>query len=240
MTRCSQADVLGEVFLVELERWRDRRVQHLDLVAEDLDLAGGQVGVGRAGRARTHLAGDLQAELVAYRFGDLEGLGAIRVADDLGQAFAVAQVDEDDAAVVAATVGPAAQGDDLAVEGGVELSAVMGTHGNSVGLLRCGDDAKVCGGGATTPIEMMYLRASSTVMSSSTTSCRHHQEEAGGRVGRGRYVDADVVAVQMATMSPPGLPVRKAMVQLPWRGYWTSSALRKALPLGEKACRKPA
>jgi hypothetical protein len=31
-------------------------------------------------------------------------IGAVRVADHLGQAFAVAQVDEDDAAVVATTV----------------------------------------------------------------------------------------------------------------------------------------
>ncbi len=66
-----QADVLGEVFLVELERGRHRRVQDFDLVAEHLDLARGEVGVGRAGGARTHLAGDLQAELVADGFGDL-------------------------------------------------------------------------------------------------------------------------------------------------------------------------
>ncbi len=59
-----------------------------------------------AGRART-LPTTLQAELVAHAFGDLEGVGAVGVADDLHQAFAVAQVDEDDAAVVAAAVGPA-------------------------------------------------------------------------------------------------------------------------------------
>jgi hypothetical protein len=87
-----------------------------------------------AGRG-AHLAGDLQAELVADRFGDLEHLGTVRVADDLGQAFAVAQVDEDDAAVVAATVSPAAQGDLLADEGGVELSAVMSTHAFRVELV---------------------------------------------------------------------------------------------------------
>jgi hypothetical protein len=48
-------------------------------------------------------------ELVAHGFGDLEHLGAVGVAHHLHQAFAVAQVDEDDAAVVAATVHPAAK-----------------------------------------------------------------------------------------------------------------------------------
>ena len=67
-----QADVLGQVVLVELERRRDGRVQHLDLVAEDLDFAGREVGVGRAGRARADLAGDLQTELVAHGLGDCE------------------------------------------------------------------------------------------------------------------------------------------------------------------------
>ena len=123
-----------------------------------------------AGRRRT-LPVILQAELVAHGFGDLEHVGAIRVADDLRQAFAVAQVDEDHAAVVAATMCPAAQGDGLPVEGGVELAAVMGTH-EAFRLIQVLVMTRVCGGGgATTPIEMMYLSASSTVMSSSTTSC---------------------------------------------------------------------
>ena len=58
----------------------------------------------------------------------VEHLGAIRIADDLRQALAVAQVDEDHAAVVAAAMRPAAQGDDLVDEAGVDLAAVMGTH----------------------------------------------------------------------------------------------------------------
>ena len=86
------------------------------------------------------------------------------------QTFAVAQVDEDDAAMVTAAVSPAAQGDDLPVEGGVELSAIMGTH-EAFRLIQVLVMTRVCGGGATTPIEMMYLSAASTVMSSSTMSC---------------------------------------------------------------------
>ena len=91
--------------------------------------------------------------------------------------------------------------------------------------------------GATTPIEMMYFSASSTLMSSSMQSLRaQHQEEAGGRVRRGRHVDADVVAAPGGrATSPPGVPVTKAMVHTPARGYCTSTALRNALPLDENS-----
>jgi hypothetical protein len=56
---------------------------------------------------------DLHAELVAHAFGGLEHRRD-PVADHLHQAFAVAQVDEDHAAVVAAALHPAAQRHGLA------------------------------------------------------------------------------------------------------------------------------
>ena len=83
--------------------------------------------VGARG-ARAHQALDLEAELVAQALGRLEHLGAVRVADDLHVAFAVAQVDEDHAAVVAAAVHPAAQGHGLAQQGFGHQTAVGGTH----------------------------------------------------------------------------------------------------------------
>ena len=46
--------------------------------------------------------------------GGLNISGAIRITDDLDQAFAVAQFDEDHAAVIAATMRPAHQGHGLA------------------------------------------------------------------------------------------------------------------------------
>jgi hypothetical protein len=112
-----QARGLRQVLVVELERRRDAGVEHLELVAQHLDLAAGEVGVGRCPRARAHQAHHLQAELVAHALGGLEHLGAVGVADDLHQAFAVAQVDEDHAAMVAAAVGPAHQGHGLAHQG---------------------------------------------------------------------------------------------------------------------------
>mmetsp|Transcript_59429 Transcript_59429/g.140492 ORF Transcript_59429/g.140492 Transcript_59429/m.140492 type:complete len:270 (-) Transcript_59429:3023-3832(-) len=124
-----QARGLGQVVVVELEGRRDRRVQHLDLVAQDLDLAGHQVGVLGAGRARAHLADDLQAELVADFLRNLEHVGAVGVADDLHEALAVAQVDEDDATVVTAAMGPAHQGHGLVEQLFADLAGIAGTHG---------------------------------------------------------------------------------------------------------------
>ena len=59
------------------------------------------------------------------------GLGAVGIADDLREALAVAQIDEDDSAMVTAPLRPTTEGDDLPVEDGVELSAVMATHAAS-------------------------------------------------------------------------------------------------------------
>ena len=55
-----------------------------------------------------------------------EGRRAVRIADDLHQAFAVAQVDEDDAAVVAAAMHPARQRDGLAEVAAVDAAAIIG------------------------------------------------------------------------------------------------------------------
>jgi hypothetical protein len=126
-----QAHGLAEVLVVELERRRHARVQHFHLMRQHLDLAAHQVGVLGAHRPRAHLAHHLQAELVAHAFGGLEHLGAVRVADDLHQAFAVAQVDEDDAAMVAAAVRPAHQRDGLAHQRFADQAAVGGSHGFS-------------------------------------------------------------------------------------------------------------
>jgi hypothetical protein len=106
-------------------------VQHLQLVAQHFDLAAGEVGVFGAGRARAHLADDLQAELVAHFFGHLEHVGAVRVADDLHHAFAVAQVDEDHAAVVAAAVGPAHQGHGLVHQRFADQACIARSHQTS-------------------------------------------------------------------------------------------------------------
>jgi hypothetical protein len=87
-------------------------VQHLKPVRGDLHLAGGQRGIHRALRPRHHLAADrdhrLGLEVCGLR---AEGHIVLRVELHLREALAVAQVDEDDAAVVADGVHPAQQRD---------------------------------------------------------------------------------------------------------------------------------
>ncbi len=130
-----QAHRFRQVLVVELEGRRGGGVEHLDVVAEDLDLARGQVGVLGAGRTAAHLPAHLEDELVAHRLGGLEHVGTVGVAHHLDQALAVAQVDEDHAAVVAAAVHPAANGDDLVEVGGGDFAAVVSSH---VGFRRFG------------------------------------------------------------------------------------------------------
>ena len=100
-----------------------------DLAGEALDLEGRRLGVGEqlgarstlsstspvgssgltvSAERRTTVAGGAQHVLGAQLVGELEGLaGAVGVEDELDDAGAVAQVDEDQAAVVAAAVDPA-------------------------------------------------------------------------------------------------------------------------------------
>ena len=61
-----QAHCFGQVFVVQLERGRQRRIQHLDLVTQYLDLAAGNIRIGSTFRAVTHTAGDAQYELAAH------------------------------------------------------------------------------------------------------------------------------------------------------------------------------
>ena len=65
---------------------------------DDLDRAGGELRVFRAGQAGGHLPRDLDHILPAQSvrgLGDLRML--LRAKDDLGEPFAVAQIDENDA-----------------------------------------------------------------------------------------------------------------------------------------------
>ena len=54
--------------------------------------------------------------------------GRVRIEHDLQQALAVAQIDENDAAVIAAAMGPAGDGDDLADQRFADLTAIVGAH----------------------------------------------------------------------------------------------------------------
>ena len=108
-----EAGGFRQVLIVKEKRRRDRRIENFKLVAEDFDGTAAQIRVVGALGAAPYTTGDTHAEFIADPLGDLEHVGPVGVADHLRNAFAVTQVDEDDPAVVTATVHPAKQGDGL-------------------------------------------------------------------------------------------------------------------------------
>ena len=113
--------------IVDGERQRGGRAEHLEVGGDDLDLAGRQVGVGVALGAQRDLAGDLQAVLAAQAVRD--GLVAD---DDLHDAARLAEVEEGDAAVIAPPGHPPGEGDGLADVLGAQGAGVMrADHGGS-------------------------------------------------------------------------------------------------------------
>ncbi len=123
-----QAHLLGKPFFVELERQRLGAVEDFNAVGDDFHLAGAQMRIFRAGRPRAYAALDAQDEFGTHRFGYGERFFFRGVEHGLHHALAVAQVDENHAAVVAPAVGPAAQGDAFPDEGFVEFAAKMTAH----------------------------------------------------------------------------------------------------------------
>jgi hypothetical protein len=75
-----------------------------------------------------HDADDLRAEFVPYFLRIGKDIRPVRIAHHLQQPRAIAQVDENDAAVVATSVHPAEQGDGLADELRVHQARIFGTH----------------------------------------------------------------------------------------------------------------
>ena len=122
-----QAHLFRDV-LIELERKRFRPIQKIDVTREHLDLARGQVRIGRAFRARAHETRDADDEFVAQFLGLGEDLRRIRIADDLHETLAITQIDEDHAAMIATTVDPTRHGDSATDEGFVDLTAIMSAH----------------------------------------------------------------------------------------------------------------
>ena len=95
---------------------------------QHFDLAGAQLGIDHSLGTPSHRAGHPEHEFVAHPLGRLEGRGPVRMAHHLRQPLAVAQVDEDHAAVVAAPVRPAAQRDAAIDQRSAQLAAVMSPH----------------------------------------------------------------------------------------------------------------
>ncbi len=125
-----EAHVLALVGLLvrNVEGRHFRGAFHDEFVGLDLDLARGQIGIDGLGRAEFHFAryGD---DAFQMRLLDETEERTRRMDDDLRQAVMVAQVDEEDAAMVAQAVHPARKADGLAGVGGAQLVARMRTIG---------------------------------------------------------------------------------------------------------------
>ena len=88
------------------------------------DFPGGQLGIGHTFRTRTHLALDGQHVFGTQDMGVLVRSGGdVRAENHLRQTFTVAQVHEDQAAVIAAVLHPAHEADFGAVVGRRQLRA---------------------------------------------------------------------------------------------------------------------
>ena len=115
---------LVDALLVELEGKRRRARDDLELVDLELDCARRHRGVDRLLRARDDLAACAQYELVADLLRRLGGRGrALGVDDELCDARVVAQVDEDEAAVIPPGRDPARKRQRLADVLGTRLAA---------------------------------------------------------------------------------------------------------------------
>ena len=114
-----------------MERRRLRLREHRELRREHLDLAAREVRIHGALGPRAHDALDGEHVLRAQPLGLGEHLGLIRIEHDLQQALAIAQVDENHAAVIAAPVHPAGHRDRPADLATVDVAAVMTAHRSS-------------------------------------------------------------------------------------------------------------
>ena len=99
-------------------------------MAQHFHLATLEAFVDGAGRTRSHQAFDLDAKFVAQTLSDLEHRGTVRIAYHLHIALTVANIDKNNATMIATTIYPATQADSLTQKGFGHKTAIVGTHGH--------------------------------------------------------------------------------------------------------------
>src|SRR5262249_26466652 len=124
-----EAQILSGLLALLDHNWRRRRgVKDLALGDRDLDLAGGQFGIDGPLGAANHLALDGEEELRADGTCDLMRCRVVRrIEDELDDSLAVAEIDEDETAVVASRVDPSEEGDLATGVGAAQRPAVVST-----------------------------------------------------------------------------------------------------------------
>ena len=129
--------VLG-IGLVAENRQREiaRRTEHFDLLHINLDQPGWHLGVLGPGGPHAHEAVDAHDEFGAQLFGVPEGR-RVGIDHALRQAVMIAQVDEQQAAMVAAAVAPAGKAHGLPDLGEAERAASVGAVSMHGGFVFC-------------------------------------------------------------------------------------------------------
>ncbi len=150
---------------LDLEGRRLGAVQDLDGRDAHLDLAAGQVGVDRLGRARDDLAARREHVLGAHLLGERVRLGdARRVEHELHHAAAVAEIDEDEVAVVAAARDPAGEAHLAADVGGAQLARIdVAEHQDSFPRRAASSAAKPAAARSSSPPPSMVRRRTRVV-----------------------------------------------------------------------------
>ena len=137
----SQAQIFIRDLGIERERKRLGPVENRQARGQDFDLARSEIGIFRAGQARRDPAFHLDDIFVFQMMRGLRDFGIfLRAKDDLGESFAIAQIDENDAAVIAPGMDPAGEFDLLADVGGAKGVAIVGAiHGRRAADSQCGE-----------------------------------------------------------------------------------------------------
>src|SRR5436853_4289389 len=103
----SKAHGFRQALVVELERRRHRRIEDFDLESEHFDFTRDEIRIRRPRRTQPDPPGDRNAIFVTQLFADGERFGAVRIANDLHQPLAVAEIDKDDPTMVTPAMNPA-------------------------------------------------------------------------------------------------------------------------------------
>jgi len=123
-------ELVGVDIVVEREGRRGRLVEDRALVHDHVDLARGQIGIGSVFGALAHETGNLDGPLGTHPLAQLEAiLGGIGIENDLRNARTVAQIDEDETAVVTPAGNPAGKRHRLADILATQLATGMRVHG---------------------------------------------------------------------------------------------------------------
>src|SRR5690606_11891528 len=103
----TQTHVFPDIGVFVQGEWRRLRlVQYYQAFCQHLNLAGHHIEVVSPFRAHTDLTGNLNHVLAADPIGQLEAFLIVRIEDHLGNSFAVADVEENNTAMVASPVNP--------------------------------------------------------------------------------------------------------------------------------------